>query len=564
MKKTLLIASVVLFLGACTNLDLDNLGDVNYSPSLVLPIGTVTTDVGTLISSIDSVVEIDEETKTLYFEYEIPEQTVSPMDLDKYSHGSEIKLEQRLDKATVINELFDRFPNINEVPLPADDYEFEMNERYFFSFNDIGSDDMEYKIYGCHVSSADFQIDVDIDGIQLSEDNYIDISVTFPTIDLPARETLVFTERITENITTLKQTYNNFYLQFAEDDNGNSVPMNVTLTLHSSGTTNITREAAIRFSTQFHTMGFKDIQGFFYQKEPLMSGDSTISIGSNAVLDNIMDGNTLLFHNPQISLELTHNVGVPFEVDINEFCASDKNGEKRCLTFDGFHSKKIQIPAAIMEEDGTASIVVENLTFDRENGGTNNLFSILPESVKYSWAIYANKKDESAHQFVTSDLFFKFKGKMHVPFVFDAGTRFAYDTIFDADLSELIPASDTLKIEAVKLFCDIANSIPIDLAIKLTFFGENDEILFESKETSVKSAKVDDEGRAIAPSDQKLDIVCKGETIDKVLQAKRIALRATVSGYDAESGICLRTTDSLSVKLSAFATVSATLTLNRN
>ncbi|MGM9805557.1 MAG: hypothetical protein ACI3Z7_03880 [Candidatus Aphodosoma sp.] len=568
MKKALFLLSCGLILAACTNLDLDNLDDVTYSPSLLVPLGSITTDVAHLVSSVDSTnIKVDDETKTIYFEYLIPEQSVYPIDVDKYAHGAEMNIGFQLADNPTLKDLFDLIPpdmGIDGIPLPAGQFDFSVKQEYIFDFDDIGSDETEFLVYGCHVNKADFQVNVNVDGITLSDQTYFVAEINFPTVELIDGQPLVFTERITSNTSVLKKKYEGFLLSFMKDKEDNRVPMDISFKLHSDGSTTANRHAAINLSVQFQTMGFKDLTGYFYQQSPLVSGDSVINIGGNAIWDNFTGGSKFLFHDPEVTLELTHNVGIPFEFDMNRFGASDKDGNKVCLDFNGSPSRKIKIPAATMNADGSVEPVQMSLVFNRENGATNRLFTIMPETMEYDWDIYANSKDESQTHFVTSDLFFNVKGRLVAPFVFDAGTVFSYDTIMDMDLSGILPSSDTLTVETLKLFCDIANSVPVAIGIQLDFLDADGNILFRGSNTVVEAAVVDDGGKAVAPSGQSLDIICEGDMIEKILSAKKIGLKTKISGRDAGASIYLRTTDTLSVKMSVFAKLSAAFGLSGN
>lgn len=560
MKKFLLPSLVAFFFAACTDIDLDKLDDAAYSPSLLVPIGSITTDVAHLISSVDSTnIKVDDETKTVYFEYVIPEYNVKPIDMYRYAHGAKVNMAFQIEDNQTLKNLFDGIPpelGIDQIPLPAGELDFFLKQEYNFDFDDI-EDEIEYIVYGCNVAHSDLQINVDVDGITLSDENYLVVEINFPTVKQADGQTIVFTDRIAENTSVLKCTYKDFILSFMKDKDGDCVPMEVSLKLHSDGSATVNRSAAIFLSVQFNSMDFKNITGYFYKTKPLVSGDSLINIGGSALFGNFMDDSKFLLHDPKITLEMTHNLGIPFEFDINRFNASDKNGNKVYLDFNGSPSRKIQIPAASMNADGSVEQVQVSLEFNRENGATNRLFTIIPEIMEYSWDIYSNSKDKSQSHFVTSDLFLNVKGRMTAPFVFDAGTVFCYDTIIDMDLSGILPSSDTLTVETLKLFFDIANSVPIAIGIQLDFLDADGKVLFRGSNTVVESAVVDAEGKAVAPSCQSLDIICESDMIEKIFSAKKIGLKTQISGRDAGAAIYLRTTDTLSVKMSAFAKLSA-------
>ena len=88
----------------------------------------------------------------------------------------------------------------------------------------------------------------------------------------------------------------------------------------------------------------------------------------------------------------------------------------------------------------------------------------------------------------------------------------------------------------------------------------NGNITYSTPEGSIKipSAVVGNDGASETATQQRLKLEFTGENITKVLDAKSIAFEITVSGMDENAKIKLRTTDSLSIKISAFAKAGVT------
>ena len=119
---------------------------------------------------------------------------------------------------------------------------------------------------------------------------------------------------------------------------------------------------------------------------------------------------------------------------------------------------------------------------------------------------------------------------------------------------------DYVDIQEVVLYLDITSMMPIALDATAYFIDGNGNITYSTPEGSIKipSAVVGNDGASETATQQRLKLEFTGENITKVLDAKSIAFEITVSGMDENAKIKLRTTDSLSIKISAFAKAGVT------
>lgn len=554
-----LLALFLLFTSACTKLDLNDIGDFMYTPSLVLPIGNVSVDVGQLMTSIDSTyIKTDSASKMFYFEWVMPQDTLVAVDLHQYAQGAEFSKQYNLFDELKKGVGLSGVGQQGAVTLPADRYSFDFKELYAFDYNENIPGSKVYRIDSCMLTQATLNLDVSAIGITLSSTNHIEVGMKFPTIVVDGRP-LTFLGKMTEQSMNLSDVYEDFPLRFSDAEN--SVPMELSFTLVSDGTAEVMPDAGIMLSTQFDFINLKSIFGYFYQKEALYENKFSVEVPANSIFEQLGEGNKLLIRDPQLKFVLKSNVGIPIEIQLDNLGVADKSGNKVMADFNGSSSMSKQLKMPELLPGGEVETTYTEVLLNRENGATNKLFTIVPQTFNADFRLFSHDVDAKAEHFLVGEPHVYVDANMVMPFVFDAGTVFGYDTIIDVDFSSIAP-SDTFKIEALNLYFDIANSMPLSLDFSLDFLDAEGNVLFEGEPTKIGAAEVDAEGRAVAPSSQHLEVRCKGETIDKVLSAQSIGMSVTLSGKDADSGIYLQCTDSLSMKMSAFIKAAVAVDLD--
>lgn len=566
MKKILsysLLAALVACAASCTKLDLDDLGDVTYSPSLVLPLGSLKLDMGHLIKSVDSTyIQTDTVDDLFYFEWEMPKVEVSAIDLDNYAKGGTLNSELQLLETGGFGDIFDGLPaSENELPLPEGDYEFAPEEEtYPFEYNENIPGEKQFIIYSCALSTATLRLDVDIDGVELDTWNYMTVDITFPDIIYTDGNPLSLKGKITSKQQTLEQVYTSFPVDFGKSFEDDVVRVAFSYTLHSDGDMLVSRNAGIDYSMQFDLIGFHDIQGFFWQKSPLSEDKMEIEIPDNAIFDKLTSGNNrLLFRDPQIRLHARSKAGVPFSAEIKSLVAEDNNGQSVAADFGGSPSTTIELPMATLDGDNIVPVDTTVL-FDRESAGTNKLFTIVPRTIIYDWAVYARSDNRDETHFISEDTDIEFESSLRLPFVFDDKTSFSYDTVMDMSISGMLP--EGVSLTALILNMDMKNMIPVAIDVRLDFLDDNGKVLFSGNPTTIDAAIVDDLGKAVEPSAQQLAIECKAETLDKILQASSVGVNVTMRGSDARKGIYFTPNDNVDIRISAACKVSATVGIN--
>ena len=93
----------------------------------------------------------------------------------------------------------------------------------------------------------------------------------------------------------------------------------------------------------------------------------------------------------------------------------------------------------------------------------------------------------------------------------------------------------------------------------IVYLDENDQIITESKTFKITSAEVDVEGRVANATNETIVLSTNGESINDVLNTKKIILALSLESRDNDSRIYFQTTDAIEIKLSAFIKVKASI-----
>ena len=561
---TLLRYLLVLFcasvLFACTNLNLKELDDVQYSPSLVLPIGTFSATIDQFTSYIDSTyIKVDDDAKMFYFEWDMPKDTMMAVDLSQYAQGDRLDAHFAVKDIDAIGEIIALLPGDDAI-LPEGDYTYSYSDFYPFGFNEKVEGEKEYRIDSCYFRTATLDFDINVSGFEVSEENYIDVDILFPDLIVDGSP-LRMRNKITTPEGKITDVFTNFPVYFGADNTENLQEIKVDITFHSAGEAGINRAAAVNFGTKFEFIGIDHVYGYFYNREPLFEDHAVVSLPENSIFDRFFEDNRLLIRDPQIYFNLYSNVGIPINLHIDNLSAEDKNGNKVSANFDGSTTKVIDLTLPVLNDDRTTVPSETNVLLNREHGETNKLFTIFPQTISYQWSAYSNDDTPDDVHFLFGDPFIAIDAKAVLPLVLDAGSILNFDTVIDADLTNLIPYEE-ITIENLNLYLDIANMMPFALDVSLVCLGENGEVVYQGSNVTLNAAVVDDEGRAVSPSNQSIEIRCKDESISNILKTKSIGLKLAITGRDAESGIYIQTTNDIKMSISAFVKLNADINLN--
>lgn len=562
MVKRVLIKTLtvtVLILSGCTTLDLDNLGDINYNPSLAIPIGSFHTGIMDLIKNVDSTnVKVDAETNTLYILYEEPENEITVINQEEFAQGMNMEYTVDISQLDEFQDIINSMPGnwpYNYIPLVQGEYKFNYNTTYSFGYNKGETGDNEItRIDRGNFKTAVIQIGFQIDGITVSSDNPLDITLRFPGIKIDGQEYQLHRTIYTNNI-EIEDQLNDFYIQFLNATNSET-RMYTEFNLNSNGNAKIYRDAKIKFTTQFKFVGFNSLFGYIYEKDPLINDNFSFSIPTDFFQTDFQD-NKLLFRDPQIAFKFRSNIGIPITLQLDSIYAEDTDGTRVDADFNG--SSSINISLNTPDADSQiGEFVTTTETFNRDNGATHKLFSIIPENINCTYKVFANHKDDGKQQFLVGTPTINVGIAAKIPLVFDTGTKFSYQSTLPVDIESSLNM-DAVTIDALNLYFEVSNSLPVETNVKLIFKDSDGNVTHEGEKT-IQSSIVDESGKTQQPFiDKDFSICATGEVMENILRSAELTYEVTISDGAAKKGIYLQTTDAIDLKISAFAKAKATI-----
>ena len=563
-KKLLLSVSTIILLSGCVEkLNLNEVEtNITLNPSLALPIGSIHANVMNLISFVDSNYVKTDTRNGFYVCYETPVEKMNFV-VDEFRTGE--RLEETLTLRTVpeLQNVFDILDQINvqEAPLPQGEYSFSKESLYYFGFNEYVEGEKDIHVDSAIIKSATIEFMVDIEGIEINDGTYLELSFHFPGLFNEEYEQRFENIPITKSHFVYSNEMKKFMAHFdTQIAASNATLLSVDFKIVSDGTSKITNDAKINFETEINLMDFEEIYGHVWQKEAYKGDKVVFNIPNEIFKNDLLNNNKILFSNPQVDISLHSNIGVPMLLCIDEMKYT-KNNETHTLKCDNKCRFEIEQPKWEGENHLT------QITLNRTNSPIAELLNAFPEKVELDWTVYTNDSvREHVHYFI-NPIVADMSCNISLPFQFDPTTNFTYKDTLPADIATIIGNQgiiDAIALDTFNLYLDISSKFPANAMIKLFYLDEDDDLLFESKPFGIQAAQVNEEGRVISETKETLILGANGESINDVLETKNIVFEIVISGYDEHSHIYFQSTDAIDIDVSAFVKVNPSINLTNN
>lgn len=560
MKKLLTIILLCGLLSSCmTDVNLKDVNtDISLNPALALPIGNVHAHIIDLISFVDSTYIKTDSCNGIYAYFSHNQEQMS-FPIDEFRHGETLDETLTLSTIPVLHDIFQVMNQIGieSAPLPQGQYPFRKETLYHFGFNEYIEGEKDIHINSAIINHAEINFNVEVEGIELDENTYLELSFHFPDLLDEEYANKFENIKITENKYPYHDEMEHFMAHFnITEANSNAVDLVVDFKIVSDGTKEINRNAKIKFQTDIRFMNFDEVYGHLWQKEPYSEENITFEIPKEIFDNDILNNNKLLFSNPSIDIDLHSNIGVPLLICVN----------KIHYTKDGiFHTLdcKDKCKFEMEQPNWDGEIHLTKFRFDKTNSPITELLNAFPEKIELEWEVYANDSvREHIHYFlnpIIAEMDFNFT----LPFQFDPTTHISYKDTIAADLEETLSTiTDVVNIDTLSLYLDIASSLPASATIKLCYLDENNNLLFESKEFAVEAAEVDGEGRVLNPTIQNKEIGFSSNLAKEIISTKNIVFEIALTTRDNNSKLYIQSTDKIDINLSAYAKAKINLTTN--
>lgn len=555
--KNMFLISVLCFVfsGCITDINTNDIKpNLNLGTSLVLPIGNVHADMLYLLNLLDSTYIQSDSANGIYLLYEQKNIDLA-VNLDtSFRKGEYLKETLTLRTESCFSDIFNDIPsNIDQVTLPSGSYKFGRETKYDLRFNKNKPEEI-IQIDSAVIAQANVDFIIQVDGIELSEENVLMLSFNYPTLLSEEYDHLFEDIPITQNRFSLSETLYRFMAHFDKLEEGNLIDLIINFNLISKGTTTISRNARLTFETEINLINTHEVYGFVWYRDPIDQGNIAYEIPQDIFDNKLLRENNLLFSNPQIDLNVTTNANLPLRLEIDNIYATAQDKTEHA-SFDG---KDYAIYDLVVPTEPYDSATT-TITLNRERGSLHKLLSILPEKINLDYKVttpVTHKGEKS--QFLLLPLLARLDVQAKLPFKFDPTSHFSYRDTLDADFASLLGTDslNSIAIDSINLYLDIANSLPVSATIQLSYLNEIGDIITQSSPITITSGVVDAEGRVVLPTIKNHILSITGDDIEDALATKQIIIDIIVEGYDEQSCIYFQTTDAIDIKIGAFVTAN--------
>ncbi len=328
--------------------------------------------------------------------------------------------------------------------------------------------------------------------------------------------------------------------------NNNVFEAQVRVTARSGATASaIPSGTRFNITLDFVNVNFDYIKGFFGDQTADLP-DETLVIGA---FENVFEDVDVSIANPKISFVVINEYGIPVNVIFNTLEAR-KTGGRLGVQLNPSSPVTAAVPGT-MGDSAFTSVAVTN---------AKALLDFAPTEFYYNVSARINQGLTDGDNFCKSDAELKVRMSVEVPFIGNASNIVLQDTI-DLDLGDI----ESSEIESALLRISTVNKLPIDATVQLYLLREDlsviDALINTNDSQFIKGASTDPSGTPTTAGETNLEIDITKEKIDKVFDAKKIVLVASLQTADNPKNVKFRAIDKLEIKVGLKAKVKLNVDL---
>ena len=303
-----------------------------------------------------------------------------------------------------------------------------------------------------------------------------------------------------------------YQFNFEGDDNQLEIKYasKITPTL---GYEDFNAEDFVNLSIGMAELEFSYIEGYFGQIiENIEPGELDVDV---SVLEDITSG--IILETPELIFTIDNSVGIPFEIELDLTGTNGDESESLTGTLFGVSS-------------GFGTPISERVVFNETNN-LSELIALAPEVISYSGLVTSNPEGNVGPNSISPGTGISFGFEMDLPLYLRVSEAVTTDTM-DVDLSDLDDiTSDNFEDISFKL--NVENEFPFDVELMILFSDSMTGSPLDTLQVGIlKAAKVDDNGKTIAPEVYPLEIDLDSDQIDALFNANQLLLDLKLASYD--------------------------------
>jgi hypothetical protein len=554
-------AGLLFLVSSCTELDLNKLDKTaQFSTALGLPVGNVQLSIMDILNQTedligDSILIIDQTNNSLYLH--LLDTLQLPM-IDKVgrnlAHGktTSFRFREALPSDPIvdylINVIFGSGIGIDPTTAAQINGHLENGLDYDYDFNELQNNIQVQRIDSMYIKDARLHLNVDLAGFGGISPNecQIEMQVSFPNV--PDLSTTVITHSITDQHSEQEIVLEDFTLRFQGNQTTMRVHIDYRFIVPQGKKITTTIAADIINTLYIDGINCDRVWGFFNRTDKLTSDSIYTELPANFFTNEFLQANRFLFHNPQVVFETRSNIGVPLNFVIDDIKAIDDVGNEVKANFNGsdsytFHMQKPPV-------GGEQSTIAR---FDRDNGGTHQLFHIVPKNFIYNFHVEINHTDaeQDPYHFLFYPPYVDMFIDVKLPFQFDPTTSFAYADTLDVNLDSLIDTNEmNIALDKLHLNLVFSNALPVKVDAKINFLDNAENVIFTKDDIQIACPNVDATGFSTDVGTSNVSIAIAEQS--EILDAKKIIIEFAIAGKTDTDMIHFRTTDFLKASVSLY------------
>lgn len=496
----------MLLFSSCKKIDVDKIASGAWNPNFAVPIAYSNFSAADILAQTDStdLVVVDPNTGAIALVYKT----------DIYSFDAESVIELQ----DVSESLNLDFPVLNVATAPSFNGSATSNNNELITFNASGAE----------LHQVDFKSGTININISANVEHDLSFVITFPELLLngsPISETVTlnYPGSVPHSGTAtfdLSNVLGDLTLGSAPF---NEISANIETTITGTGQP-ITGNENINVDFEISNLDINNAVGYFGQFDLGIPGDSVLL----KIFENSSNGYFEIV-NPKINFFAENSFGFPVRLNFSDLKTVDvENGIEYPLT--GFPSVfDISSPASM----GQSSTSVLELN-SNNTANLSTIISSVPKYFVYSGNVMSNPNGNVAPlNFITDQSYLKIRTEVEMPLEGSA-YGFEFKDTLDFDFSE-----DLSELKSVMFRLNIDNGFPAELKAQVVFLDENYNPLltiFNTPESLVLSASVDNNGDVIQKSKKITDITLNELEIQQLQGAKYILINAVSQTLNGPSG----------------------------
>ena len=535
--NAILLLLSLFFVSCMSDIELSNIsGEISIDPSLIMPLGNVTVNLGDIIAANDS----DKILST-----DLAEITYQRSDSMIFSYPK-IDIAGNIPTVTKSIVLLPSSP-FYPVPIPANTTlpSVTINQNFDLGINGAGAKE---RIDSIKVSKAVLSVRVSTNVANL-DPSKLKVTVTFGNGKLRKLDGTpsVLIVQPTGFDAPEQSTIQDFIIDVSGGIS--SIPLKIDLEAQTgSSPILLNQNSKLDIEFSFNKLDWQVLYGQF-DMSSLATSVQEIPVGLNT---NMLNG-AFKFSNPQINISAISNVGMKMGFKLDYF-KSRSNVSSVYAHFNGKETLTQDFATRPLIPGQTVNVNFK--TFDRIWGETDKLFEIMPTLFEFKATPFSDVADQTP-SYLTPDGQIKVYLKTTIPMQFNAGSFYQYaDTINNIfDPSSKILGDDVLnKVEKATFVFTILNNLPVKSILAFRFLdAEGTEVKMSdsfNKKYEIAAGKVSMKGKIIPGTEpQQLTISVTRDELLQIKKANNLEFQVRVEGADVDSKIFFSTSNSLNLKL---------------